>query len=131
MFQFTVIPGAAERRPGIQSPSETLWIPAFAGMTKKTRSSRFKLLKIPPVSCMCKDQPDGRGNYGVFVQALIIKAVILRIPTPQFLRMTEGSFNLTTIQTQACSFFLDVFPNQQGCFFRIRFDRKSSTQNII
>ncbi len=70
MFQFAVIPGAAKRRPGIQSAAETLWIPAFAGMTKKTRSSRFKLLKMPPVSCMCKDQPEGRGNNGLFVQAL-------------------------------------------------------------
>jgi hypothetical protein len=30
-----VIPGAAKRRPGIQSADETLWFPAFAGMTKK------------------------------------------------------------------------------------------------
>jgi hypothetical protein len=35
-FAMTVIPGAAERRPGIQAPTETLWIPAFAGMTEKT-----------------------------------------------------------------------------------------------
>jgi len=34
-FAMTVIPGAAERRPGIQNPSETFWIPAFAGMTQK------------------------------------------------------------------------------------------------
>ena len=35
-FQITVIPGAAERRPGIQAADATLWIPAFAGMTKET-----------------------------------------------------------------------------------------------
>ena len=30
-----VIPGAAQRRPGIQAPDEIRWIPAFAGMTRK------------------------------------------------------------------------------------------------
>jgi GxxExxY protein len=31
-----VIPGAAERRPGIQEDRSSPWIPVFTGMTKKT-----------------------------------------------------------------------------------------------
>jgi len=39
MFQIAVIPGAAERRPGIHRFLVLLWIPASAGMTKKTWTS--------------------------------------------------------------------------------------------
>jgi hypothetical protein len=67
MFQFTVIPGAAERRPGIQSAAETLWIPAFAGMTEKNSITKIQTVKKPPVSSVFYDQPDGRGNCGLFV----------------------------------------------------------------
>jgi hypothetical protein len=61
MFQFAVIPGAAKRRPGIQSAAETLWIPAFAGMTKKSSNIKIQVVKNAAVSCVCKDQPSGRG----------------------------------------------------------------------
>ena len=53
MFQFTVIPGAAERRPGIQSAAETLWIPAFAGMTEKNSITKIQTVKNAPcVKCV-------------------------------------------------------------------------------
>ena len=52
MFQITVIPGVAERRPehevklfsAIQSATETNWILAFAGMTEKSLIIELKLL---------------------------------------------------------------------------------------
>jgi len=40
-----VIPGAAERRPGIQAPTGTFWIPAFAGMTVKNLIIEYKQKK--------------------------------------------------------------------------------------
>jgi hypothetical protein len=53
MFQFTVIPGVAERRPGIQSAAETLWIPAFAGMTEKNSITKIQTFKNAPcVKCV-------------------------------------------------------------------------------
>jgi hypothetical protein len=48
MFQFAVIPGAAKRRPGIQSAAETLLIPAFAGMTKKNSIIKIQAVKNAP-----------------------------------------------------------------------------------
>jgi hypothetical protein len=35
-----VIPGLAQRRPGIQETSKAFWIPAFAGMTGKKVEDR-------------------------------------------------------------------------------------------
>jgi hypothetical protein len=70
MFQFTVIPGVAERRPGIQSAAETLWIPAFAGMTEKNSITKIQTVKKPPVLSVFYDQPSGRGVFG---QALLFK----------------------------------------------------------
>jgi hypothetical protein len=43
----------------IQSAAETFRIPAFAGMTEKNsiiKIQAVKMLKMPPVSSVCKDQ---------------------------------------------------------------------------
>jgi len=69
MFQFAVIPGAAERRPRIQSADETLWIPAFAGMTKK--NSTIKIQAFENAYCvMCVQRPalekGDRGDLSLF-----------------------------------------------------------------